>query len=237
MIPKQIFQTHKSIEYINRHRKLVSATNSWKKSTKLGYAYYFFSNEKCELFIKDNFDSDIYNAYMKLPISVMKADLWRYCVIYKYGGIYADADTICHVNPDIFILNNNSLLTFVPENDVHLCQWVFAAPPNSPVLKTIIDLCVDRILKSTFDEGEHLIHYLTGPGVFTNGINKFVHETLGMKTPTNINLYTKFPKPNIFKVFQPNIFHSKIVTHLFFGGREGGWTHEREKFSNFKNSN
>ena len=34
-----------------------------------------------------------------LPIAVMKADLWRYCVIYKYGGIYADADTVCKINP------------------------------------------------------------------------------------------------------------------------------------------
>ena len=61
----------------------------------------------------------------------------------------------CKINPYIFI--NDSLLTIVPENETHLCQWVFSAPKNSPILKSIIDLSVERILNTPI-KGEHIIH-------------------------------------------------------------------------------
>jgi len=86
------------------------------------FNYYFFDDKMCDNFMKQNFGEKINKAYSMLPMAVMKADLWRYCVIYKYGGIYADADTVCKVHPNIFI--NDSLLTIVAENETHLCQWV-----------------------------------------------------------------------------------------------------------------
>ena len=30
--------------------------------------------------------------FLKFPLPVMKADFWRYCVLYINGGIYADLD-------------------------------------------------------------------------------------------------------------------------------------------------
>jgi len=108
IIPKKIFQTHKSIEFISRNPKLMNAINSWRKYSK-EFEYYFYTDEICEKFMKENFEGEIYDAYKKLPISVMKADLWRYCVVYKYGGIYADADTICLTNPNYLLKNANKL--------------------------------------------------------------------------------------------------------------------------------
>jgi mannosyltransferase OCH1-like enzyme len=90
---KNIFQTHKSVNYINSKPKLVKAMTSWLKYSNT-FNYMFYNNTMCDDFIKNNFDEKIYKAYSMLPIAVMKADLWRYCVIYKYGGIYADTDTV-----------------------------------------------------------------------------------------------------------------------------------------------
>ena len=47
-------------------------------------------------------------------------------------------------------------LIVVPENDTHFCQWVFAAPANSPILKSIIDLSVERIRNCIKIKGEHM---------------------------------------------------------------------------------
>lgn len=66
---------------------------------------------------------------------VMKADLWRYCVVYHYGGLYTDSDTVCLQNPSIFL--KDSYLTTTLEHDTHFCQWTFSAPPKSPILKRI----------------------------------------------------------------------------------------------------
>lgn len=222
IIPKNIFQTHKSINYLRSKPQLLAATKTWSKySTE--FNYYFYTNELCDKFMREQFSGATYDAYKKLPIAVMKADLWRYCILYKYGGLYADVDTILKVNPNIFL--TNSFLTVVPENETHLCQWVFSAPANSPILKSIIDLSVERILNTKEIKGEHIIHYLTGPGVFTDGIEKYL---INVKKPifSNKKNYYRYPH-NIIKVFNYNNFHNNIVKHLFAGQNNDGWFHER----------
>ena len=226
---KNIFQTHKSIEYINSKEKVLNAMHSWMKYS-YKFNYKFYTNEMCEEFMQNNFSEDIYNAYMKLPefIPVLRADLWRYCIIYKYGGIYADADTICLIDPDI-LLNDDALLVCAPEYDnVHLCQWIFSAPANSPILKSIIDLSVKRILETNEIKGEHIIHYLTGPGVFTDGIENYLKEN-NLPTYNEKKTYIKYINP-ILDVFNDNFFHNHVVKHLFTGRDEDGWFNHRDKY-------
>ena len=167
MIPKNIFQTHKLQEYIQTDVRLINATNSWKKYSD--YKYSFYNDIQCYEFIQ-TFFPEIIDVYEKLPLNVMKADLWRYCIIYKYGGIYADADSVLKGNPDIFINNNKNLIIFNENDNIHYCQVTFSAPQNSSVLKTIIDLSVERIRKTNSFNNEHIVYYLTGNGVFTDGI-------------------------------------------------------------------
>ena len=221
-IPKNIYQTHKSINYINTKPKLVKAIKSWVKHTK-EFSYFFYNNQMCDDFIKNNFDENVYKAYSMLPMPVMKADLWRYCIIYKYGGIYSDTDTVCKINPNIFI--NNSFLTIAPEKGTNFfCQWTFSAPANSPILKSIIDLSVERILNTPI-KGEHIIHYLTGPGLFTDGIEKYLIENNYPVFDDKKNYYN-YLNPFLI-VFDYNNFHKNIVQHLFAGQDEDGWCKER----------
>jgi len=226
--PKNIFQTHKSYDYINSKPKVLNAMHSWMKYS-YKFNYQFYTNEMCEEFIKNNFDDRVYEAYMKLPnnVPVMKADLWRYCIVYIYGGIYADSDTICLMDPSI-LLNDDALFVCVPENDVHLCQWVFAAPAHSPILKSIIDLCVQRILETVDIKGEHIIHHLTGPGVFTDGIENYL-KTHNLPTYNDRRKYIKYVD-SMLDVFDDKLFHNNIVKHLFTGGDVDGWTRDREKY-------
>jgi mannosyltransferase OCH1-like enzyme len=224
-IPKNIFQTHKSLIYLQQRKpKIVNAMRSWKfKSNE--FNYYFYNNKMCDDFMKENFDKKIQRAYFKLPMGVMKADLWRYCIIYKHGGIYADADTVCKIDPNIFI--NNSYLTVAPEPPTHnyFCQWTFAAPANSPILKTIIDLSVERILNTEI-KGEDIIHYLTGPACFTDGIQKYLKEN-NLPTYDNVNKYFKYPS-HVLAVFNGNNFHYKFVEHLYAGSDDDGWKNEKK---------
>lgn len=226
--PCNIFQTHKSMPYIRSKPDIFNAFKSWAIYSN-SFNYYFYNDKMCDNFIKDtaiNINKDIYTAYCRVPLAVMKADLWRYCVIYHYGGIYADTDTICKTHPTIFI--TNSLLTIGPENRDHLCQWTFSAPQGSPILKSIIDLSVERIINMAEIKGEHIIHHLTGPGVFTDGIEKYLK---GCNLPTfehDRTLYYNYPHKDVLTVFNHRVFHSKIVQHLFSGQHDDGWCKERD---------
>jgi mannosyltransferase OCH1-like enzyme len=225
VIPRNIFQTHKSKKYVLGKPKVLNAILSWKKFQPF-YDYYFYDDQDCENFMREKMKGDIYKAYDRLPMAVMKADLWRYCIIYYYGGIYADTDTICRIPPHLFI--NDSLLTIVPENSVHLCQWVFSASKNSPILKSIIDLSVKRILEMTEIKGEHITHHLTGPGVFTDGIEKYLQENNLPVFENNRNNYVRYPDSSL-KVFNPDLFHTKMVNHFYTGQDKDGWCLERNQ--------
>jgi mannosyltransferase OCH1-like enzyme len=216
------------MKYLKSKPKLINATLSWYKY-KHEFNYYFYDDNMCNTFMRDNFNGRVYKAYSILPIGVMKADLWRYCIIYKYGGIYADIDTVCKINPNIFL--TDSLLTIVPENNTHLCQWVFAAPKESPILKNVIDLSVERILVANF-KGEHFIHQLTGPSVFTDAIENYL-KTNHLPVFANKTHYYKYPS-DILSVFNFDNFHTNIVCHLFAGQDGDGWCNERDKYLNNK---
>ena len=224
MIPKNIFQTHKSLSYINSKPKVAKAVSSWLKyKIQNNFKYYFFTDAMCDTFMSKYFSGKVYEAYKRLPMAVMKADLWRYCIIYKYGGIYADSDTVCKANPNIFI--TDAYMTIVPENTGALCQWVFSGQKDSPILKSIIDLSVERILAIPEIKGEHIIHYLTGPSLFTDGIENYLREN-NKPVFDDRKKYFKYPD-QILKVFNADYFHANIVQHLFTGDDNDGWKKER----------
>jgi mannosyltransferase OCH1-like enzyme len=85
-IPSNIFQTWHSK---NLPVSMFLAISQIKQ-TNPRFNYYLFNDEDCRIFIKNYFDENILNAYDKLIPGAYKADLWRYCVLYKMGGIYLD---------------------------------------------------------------------------------------------------------------------------------------------------
>ena len=88
MIPKIIYKTGPfkaqdiPVEILNNFQKMLSMNP--------GFEMVYFDDEQCEQFIKDNFDNKILNAYKSLVPSAYKADLFRYCLLYKSGGVWSD---------------------------------------------------------------------------------------------------------------------------------------------------
>jgi hypothetical protein len=52
--------------------------------------HYLFDDYECRAFIAFEYPDDVLYAYDRLIPTAFKADLWRYCVLYKYGGAYMD---------------------------------------------------------------------------------------------------------------------------------------------------
>jgi len=85
-IPLNIFQTW----HTKNLPPLMSKTVDLIKSSNPAFIHRLFDDNDCYNFIKDNFDKNILDAFDKLIPGAYKADLWRYCVLYKLGGIYLD---------------------------------------------------------------------------------------------------------------------------------------------------
>lgn len=60
------------------------------KTANPDFRFELFDDSDCEKFIEDNFEPNVLMAYKNLIPGAYRADLWRYCVLYKTGGVYID---------------------------------------------------------------------------------------------------------------------------------------------------
>ena len=81
-----------------------------------GYTLYYFDNNDCEKFMKE-YSNRAYRAYKKLIPGAFKADLFRYCILEKYGGCYSDIGHILLKHLDDIIGDNNILIVNEPDSD------------------------------------------------------------------------------------------------------------------------
>ena len=163
LIPKVIYQTWKTKdipEGIQKKQQEMMQINP-------GYSLEIFDDADIDAFIKDNFDEETYSAYTELNVGAGKADFWRYCILYKRGGIYLDMDSTIIKPLDDIIGANDSCVITRENNKGYFNQWILIFQQGHPVLKEAIRECVENIKnKSSTD-----LISLTGPGVFSRAIN------------------------------------------------------------------
>lgn len=88
-IPKNIYLTWETADIDKMPPKMKESINLLKKVNDDCDVYIFDKDQRIN-FIKKYFIKDVLDAYNSLVPGAFKADLWRYCVLYKYGGIYQD---------------------------------------------------------------------------------------------------------------------------------------------------
>jgi len=180
-IPKVIYQTWKKKdlpEGIIKVREAISAKNP-------GYSLELYDDDDIENFLMENFDDDVNDAYKKLKVGAAKADLWRYCILYKRGGIYLDIDSdITKPLDDLIQPGDSCIITREGDNHNLFVQWLLIFKKGHPILKEVIDQCVHNINNKTSTD---LIE-LTGPGPYTRAINKILAPHYSKK---GANLYSE----------------------------------------------
>lgn len=112
------------------------------------FDYYLYSDEACLNFIKNHFDQDVVDAFNILKPGAYKSDLWRYCILYKKGGVYLDIKYYSLV-PLIDIIEENPII-FVRDipggclNHRGIYNAFMVSPPNNPIFKK----CIDDVVNS-----------------------------------------------------------------------------------------
>ena len=176
-IPKKIFQTWE-VKDNKMTKDMQKIINTWKQFNP-EYEYHFYDKNDRELFIKNNFSKQIYEAYSRIIPGAYKADLWRYCVLYKYGGVYVDIDTICMNSIDKFLFhqvefvglidfNRDSILM---EGNHNLANGFIASIPNSKILENCINIIVYQVEKNIIP---HSKLNFSGPGVLGRATNVYL---------------------------------------------------------------
>jgi alpha 1,6-mannosyltransferase len=214
MIPKIIWQTYK-VPYNSLPDYALQATQSWKKNNPK-WNYKYMNDQEILDFVLNQYGKKWYKIFINCPKGVMRADLWRYMIIYKYGGLYSDLDTVCKVPIDKWLKPEYNMV-ICPENDLHFCQWTFAAVPKHPIIKKVLEVINEGFNNPNYGN-KHFVHALTGPGVWTKGIKLAlnINEQLNEKI-TDSEYFNELEKAKKYKLFcyEYKMFYCMAVKHLY----------------------
>jgi hypothetical protein len=138
VIPKIIWQTYE-VEYDALRNDYKMASLTWKNLNPQ-WEYRYCSSQTRDTHIK-KYSHELYHYYKDLtPLN--KSDVWRLCVLHRYGGFYTDMDSVCQAPIDYVLKNYTKSYNFMlsPKSP---SGWsmngTMASLKQSDVSKKIID--------------------------------------------------------------------------------------------------
>ena len=114
------------------------------------YRLRLLGDAECGVFVGRHCGSAARLRYDALQSAAHRADLWRYCAVWRFGGVYLDVKTWL-VRPlrEVFGGARNTAFTVLaaPPLDTMVYQGIIAAPPRDPTIRALLDVIVHDSLE------------------------------------------------------------------------------------------
>jgi mannosyltransferase OCH1-like enzyme len=174
MIPKLLHQTAKTRDIPTKwqgfQRKIQALHPDW--------TYKLWTDEDNLAFVTAEFP-DFLDIYVKLPSNIMRADVIRYLLLYRLGGVYMDLDYEMlkpfDLNEKGVVLPWESEGEFGPGND-KICNAFLASEPGHPFFK----LCIDDLKANPPLSTKHIDPEATTGPLF---VTRMYHQAVRMNIP------------------------------------------------------
>lgn len=186
MIPRIIWQTYKTPKPPNES---LDCIKTWLDKNP-NHDWYYFDDDRCERFIKDHFSDGFYEMYNSLPYGVMKSDAWRIAVVYIYGGVYADLDTVCLKPIDEWTDGKDLVVSVEPPTQNGIANFCFAASPKHPAIYCCLEQLIENYNSPNYldkieNTGTPIQNF--GQHAFEWGIKRYFKEN---PNDTTIHMYS-----------------------------------------------
>lgn len=215
---KNIWQTWKvSLDHKDFPPRYKRYQETWETKNP-GYKHYVIPDDQCEELIRKLFETvpDVARAYAIMPKLILKADFFRYLILFARGGVYSDIDTMAlkpieqwmSLNATFHDKPNPAGLVVGIEADpdrpdwaewyarrIQFCQWTIQAKKGHPMLRELVAKITDITL--TREKNHQLQKVLgkdeggdimnwTGPGIWTDEVFRYMNNIL--QTPEAFKL-------------------------------------------------
>ena len=193
LIPRLIHQTTENIsslsdEFLQNIQNISRINPGWKIS--------LYSAQDREDFIRTNYDAKVLGAYLSIDsdYGAARADLFRYLLIYKMGGLYLDIKSTSTKFLDGFISENDTFITAnwpsymdgvdLRKMEIHrelgyreyLSWFILSSPENIILEKVIIEVLknIEQYSPMKFGVGKYGVLRTTGPIPYSIAVHPFV---------------------------------------------------------------
>jgi len=140
MYPKVIYFCNRSIG-----EKDIASANNWKKLNP-DYELRLYDDQMIRAFLLQEFGELYQNLFDFLRDGPIKADFWRLCVLYKYGGVYSDIDNVPLVKLSDFV-EDVDFVTCTSYGGANYNPNFIVAPKDSVILKNCINWYVNKFIE------------------------------------------------------------------------------------------
>ena len=172
-----------------------------KKLNSPNYNVQIYGDDECRQFVSEHYPQFL-ASYDALPEPVMRADMRRYLILHKYGGVYLDSDIQClhefnrwasmllpsHSRQQSLNIGAMVGIEFrgnIPEDEqegmpkaIQFVQWTLAGKAGHPIFYHTAEKIHKLISNGGYKGGDEQTNviYGTGPGVFTEALLEYMVE-------------------------------------------------------------
>jgi len=162
----RIFKTSKFTRS-NLPQQIKNALEITKKLNP-GYDLYYFDDTEMEQFLLE-YNERIYRAFKKLIPGAFKADLFRYCILHRYGGCYSDIGHTPEV-PFEELLKETDIVLVKEIRDFGIHNGLIIIPPEHKFMEKAIETCLYNIENEIYGISDISI---TGPKMLGTILENF----------------------------------------------------------------
>lgn len=168
-IPKLIHETSKSRCLADVFRQ---ATTKWRLDD---HGYYFHDDDAVDRFLHQDWPEfpQLQMVLQCIQCPTIKADIWRYLILWEFGGIYSDIDTI-PTNRFHGLMQDQDEAFFVIEHYNLLSQYFMAAAPRHPVMFYAVHISLNNVMHATLGTLDASAE--TGPSALHSAFQMFLQD-------------------------------------------------------------
>jgi len=176
MIPRLIHQTAKTADLPRREQMFQQALIKLHP----GWKYKLWTDEDNLAFVKSEFP-EFFDVFVGLPKNIMRADVIRYLLMDRLGGLYLDTDY--EMLKPFDMVEHDCVLPLETAGDLNpssrIANSVFAAAPGHPFFRRVID----RLKSNPPLDPQTDVLTSTGPHFISEVLHSMSSEEMTVFTP------------------------------------------------------
>ena len=201
------------VQYWNTPMPPEEVTNLMQSWQVDGIAHTLYDRLGALAFLRTHFGEKHVRAFVLANSVTEECDFLRLCLLYKFGGVYADADDRL-IKPLDGLLAQGAGMIVMREMMGALSNNIICARAGHPVLKIAIALAGQSLLRRESDS----TWTKTGPGLLSRAVAIYLHDTPEEESRRDLTIISS---ETLNRFVQPHVRLSYKSTSGYWNAKDG----------------